>query len=255
MTSELPRKWPAKGSERMALWHRRQRDARQQLGEVAGLMTAAGKPPSVMAATALSMKLRALARHVDGEAAAIASCAVAEADAYVREMGRESWRRPGPKAFLLIAEKATQVARIAAEQAEAVLAEPPPEPPEDVADHETEPLSGVADSELLDDWYDNPYLWRDCYRGSISLSHTDVPPAVMRRAVEKHLDGADLGDAYVVVEDDIVVAYWAPDEHEEWERDLLLSTLEDAAQAAGLTPNRARVRWKRSHQWERVPPP
>lgn len=235
----------------MTPWHRRQREARQLLGSAGALLAAAAKPPSVMAATVLRNHLHYFARRAcaDGDAAALAFSAAAGADAYIRDMGRESWRRPGPEAYGSVAEKARQAALTATTQAAATLAEPPPPEPSDEKAPEVaaKPPNGAAFPQVDDDWYDNPYLWRDCYRGSMSMSHTDVPAATLVRAVEKHLHAADLADSHVVVEDDFVVAYWAPDEHEDWERDLLLGALEDAAQAVGLPPSRARVRWRRSH--------
>lgn len=243
------------GSDREWQWELRQRKARQQWGSARALRVAACRPPSVMAATTLRAQLGQFVWHADGEAAAVARRALTEADNYIRDMGRESWRRPGPAAYESLAEKVLQAARIAEEAAAAVLKEPPPPPlpPEESAAAE------VADSreaapEGSYRWYDNPFLYQDCYRGTLSLRHTDVPPVVAERAVERELRATDLDDAYVHVEDDRVVAYWAPDEHEEWERDLLLTGLEDAAQAVGLPPTRAKVRWLPSHGWDRITP-
>lgn len=225
-------------------WLVRQNGFRTQLRLARSLRAASRLAPSLRNAGTIQSLLSQIRRECMTERDIVNRCddALAPIAVYIREAHRESWRKPPPGYFHAAAEKALVVADLVGPRAVEGLDEPPPSP-EDV-EAIIQAWDITVDDE--DQAYDNPYAWRDCYRGTIFLRHSDVAPAVVVRCLEKALGEAELEDAHVTPEDEVVAVYWVPDEDEDWEKDLLLATLETAAEAAGLPATSARVRWRRA---------
>lgn len=225
----------------------RETELRAQLRLAHSLRTAPRLEPSLESAQSIQRLLTQVRSHCAAEPEVVAQCndALASIAVYIREACRESWRKPAPADFHAAAEKAVVVSNLVGPRAVAKLKEPPPS-------HENFEAIIEARHEALNhrrQMHDNPCYWRDCYRGTILLRHSDVAAAVVIRSVEKALKEAKLDDAYVTAENDLVAAYWMADKQEGWEKDLLLFTLEAAAVAAGLPATKARVRWRRSREW------
>lgn len=224
-------------------WLIRQSGYRAQLRRARELRAASRLEPSLRTATTIASLLSQIGQECtspdERDVAVRCDDALAPIAVYIRESHRESWRKPPADYFHAAAEKALVVADLVGPRAVARLKDPPP-PPEEVEAVTQAALDDRAEA------YGNPYSWRDCYRGTIFLRHSDVATAVVVRSVEKALGEAELDDAHVTAEEEVVAVYWVPDEDEDWEKDLLLSTLEAAATAAGLPVTSARVRWRRA---------
>lgn len=152
---------------------------------------------------------------------------------YVRECAREAWRKPDPSLWEECRRTAQELADAlepqvrAAWQAAQEARRRPPQP--------SEPHGWWEDDDYGAFW------WSGCLEGTIRLDRADVPPAMVVGAVEKAVDKQELDDAKVFARKDEVVALWAPDDDEKWERDLLRYALEEAARQVKLPTSVVRV--------------
>lgn len=222
----------------------RQRKLRTELRSVEALRATSRRQPSLMTANLLIKRLWSVGSGTGEISVALDKTVRGLLDrtrelakAYVRESSRESWRKPHPSVWAKCMDNTLRAADLIETTIRQNLAAPPLPAH---APHDD------AFGEVFDDDYEyDPFEWTGCWQGTIRLRPSDEPQAVVVRSVERALEEGELTNARVTASDDHVELLWPPDEHEPWERDLVVDVLERASATVGLPPSVVHVRWRR----------